>query len=128
MKFFFDLLHAGRTKEDKEDFDTRSKLIKTLHTEYGEKLVDSLVKAAVTLPSYTYHDLADVIHESLLHDREAMCSWLEACLRSMQRSGNCRPAAGVTDEQLAVFHRAVTSAETAPDVTHAIREFVRLWR
>ena len=69
MKFFFDLLHAGRTKEDKEDFDTRSKLIKTLHTEYGEKLVDSLVKAAVTLPSYTYHDLADVIHESLLHDR-----------------------------------------------------------
>ena len=69
MKFFFDLLHAGRTKEDKEDFSTRSKLIKTLHTEYGEKLVDSLVKAAVTLPSYTYHDLADVIHESLLHDR-----------------------------------------------------------
>ena len=54
--------------------------------------------------------------------QEAVCSWLEACLRSMQRSSL------VTDEQLANFHRAVTNAETAPDVTHAIREFVRLWR
>ena len=76
MKFFFDLLHAGRTKEENDDFVTRSKLIKTLHTEYGEKLVDSLVKAAVTLPSYTYHDLADVIHESLLHDRVSIPSSL----------------------------------------------------
>ena len=57
-----------------------------------------------------------------------MCSWLEACLRSMQRSNLTHPTAGVTDEQLATFHRAVTRAETAPDVTHAIREFVRLWR
>ena len=54
--------------------------------------------------------------------QEAVCSWLEACLRSMQRSSL------VTDEQLANFHRAVTNAQTAPDVTHAIREFVRLWR
>ena len=65
-----DLLHSGRTRNENPDFAIRSNLIKTLHTEYGEKLVDSLMKAAVTtLPSYTYHDLADVIHECLVHDR-----------------------------------------------------------
>ena len=69
-KCMSDIARVGCRKEDKEDFDTRSKLIKTLHTEYGEKLVDSLVRAAVTtLPSYTYHDIGDVIHECLQHDR-----------------------------------------------------------
>ena len=70
MKFFYDLLHAGRARESTADHSVRSKLVKSLHAEYGEKLVDSLVKAAVTvLPSYTYHDIGDVIHECLLHDR-----------------------------------------------------------
>ena len=59
-----------RTKEDNPDFEARSHLIKSLHSEYGGKLVDSLVRAAVTtLPSYTYHDIGDVIHECLQHDR-----------------------------------------------------------
>lgn len=66
MKFFYDLLHAGRTREDKPDFEARSHLIRALHSEYGSKLVDSLVRAAVlTLPSYTYHDIGDVLHECL---------------------------------------------------------------
>ena len=70
MKFFYDLLHVGRSREDNPDFEARSHLIKTLHSEYGGKLVDSLVRAAVTtLPSYTYHDIGDVIHECLQHDR-----------------------------------------------------------
>jgi hypothetical protein len=33
-----------------------------------------------------------------------------------------------TPAQLADFHKAVTSAEGAPDISHAIREFLRLWR
>ena len=76
MKFFYDLLHAGRTREDNPDFEARSHLIKSLHSEYGGKLVDSLVRAAVTtLPSYTYHDIGDVIHECLQHDRV----WYAGC-------------------------------------------------
>ena len=46
-----------RTREDNPDFEARSHLIKSLHSEYGGKRVDSwsLVRAAVTtLPSYTY--------------------------------------------------------------------------
>lgn len=132
MKFFYDLLHSGRTRNDHADFATRSNLIKTLHTEYGEKLVDSLIKAAVTtLPSYTYHDLADVVHECLVHDRKVVSGWLETSLKSLQQNNNLGQGSGsvaVTTEQLADFHKAVTSAESAPDISHAIREFVRLWR
>jgi len=130
MKFFYDLLHAGRSKEDSQDFSVRSKLIKNLHTEYGEKLLDSLIKAVVTtLPSYTYHDIADVVHEALHHDRKLVSSWLESSLKSLHEnsSANGQPAC-VTHQQLAEFHSAVTASESAPDVHHAIREFVRLWR
>lgn len=70
MKFFFDLLHAGRSREDGPDYAARAGLIQTLYKEYGAKLVDSLVRAAVTtLPTYTYHDIGDVINECLIHDR-----------------------------------------------------------
>lgn len=128
MKFFYDLLHAGRTREDNPDFEARSSLIKGLHSEYGGKLVDSLVRAAVlSLPSYTYHDIGDVIHECLQHDRVRVCSWLEESLKTLQ-AGPSMPATSVTTKQLVEFHKAVTSAESAPDISQAIREFVRLWR
>jgi len=128
MKFFYDLLHAGRTRENNPDFEARRHLIGALHLEYGGKLVDSLVKAAVlTLPSYTYHDIGDVIHECLQHDRASVCSWLEECLKTLQTS---QPTSihSITRQQLVEFHRAVTSAESAPDVSHALRDFSRLWR
>ena len=68
-------------------FQARATLIRALHTEYGSKLVDSLVRAAVlTLPSYTYHDIGDVLHECLQHDRASVCSWLEQCLKTLQSS------------------------------------------
>ena len=74
MKFFYDLLHAGRTKQDSPDFEGRSRMVKSLLAEYGEKLVDTLIKAAVTtLPSYTYHDIADVIYECLQHNKVNYC-------------------------------------------------------
>jgi hypothetical protein len=39
MKFFFDLLHSGRTKEDRNDFKERSAFVKHFMEEYGSKLV-----------------------------------------------------------------------------------------
>ena len=56
---------------------------------------------------------------------------------SWQRPGRPRTATSspsramsgaATPAQLADFHKAVTSAEGAPDISHAIREFLRLWR
>ena len=55
----------------------------------------------------------------------SVCSWLEASLKTLHNSNNTHPTAAVTTKQLVEFHRAVTSAENAVDVSHAIREFVR---
>jgi len=132
MKFFYDLLHAGRTGEERPDFEARSLLIRGLHGEYGCKLVDVLIRAAVlSLPSYTYHDVGDVLYESMLYDRASVCTWLETTLKSLPagtNDSNINSAAQVTTKQLVDFHRSVTSAEKASDVAHAIREFSRLWR
>ena len=61
-----------KMKEAMQVYRERKKWKYGVRSRYVVKpeLVDSLMKAAVTsLPSYTYHDLADVIHECLLHDR-----------------------------------------------------------
>ena len=63
--------------------------------------------------------------------QEVVCGWLETSLKSLQQNNNLGQGSGsvtVTQDQLADFHQAVTSAESAPDISHAIREFVRLWR
>jgi hypothetical protein len=39
MKFFFDLLHSGRSKEDRDDFDEREAFVARFLEEYGAKLV-----------------------------------------------------------------------------------------
>ena len=63
--------------------------------------------------------------------QEVVCGWLETSLKSLQQNNNLGQGSGsvsVTTEQLADFHKAVTSAESSPDISQAIREFVRLWR
>ena len=84
MKFFFDLLHFGRSKEERNDFKERVAFVKHFREEYGSKLVDSLIRATVfNLPSYTFHDVGDVIFELMLLDRPTVCVWLEASLKSL---------------------------------------------
>ena len=39
MKFFYDLLHSGRSKEDRNDFKKRSAFVKQFREDYGAKLV-----------------------------------------------------------------------------------------
>ena len=57
MKFFFDLFHLGRSKEEREDFEERSAIISRFMTEYGPRITDRLINAAIFyLPSYTCHD------------------------------------------------------------------------
>ena len=60
--------------------------------------------------------------------QDSVCHWLETSLKSLQQNSNSSMTTVATDKQLAEFHRSVTSAECAPDVSHALREFARLWR
>jgi len=128
MKFFYDLLKAGRSREDREDYEARNHLVVTLHSEFGNRLIDSLITAGVlTLPSYTHTDIGDVIFEMLQYDRAAVCVWLETSLKGLSNGSNTTTPA-VTTRQLVDFHKTVTSAEGPDDISHGIREFSRLWR
>ena len=122
MKFIFDLLHAGRSKEEREDFDLRAAIIHKIRVEYGSRVVDGLVKAAIFyLPTYTYQDIGDILLELMLLDRASVCHWLESSLKGL-------PEDKVTHSQLVKFHKAVTTSEEGQQVTDSIREFCRLWR
>lgn len=127
MKFFYDLLRAGRTREQEPDYQVRKHLIGRLQEEYGERLLDTLIKSAVlTLPSYTYTDIGDVINELLLRDRAAVCVWLEASVQNLPQLGTATPV--VTRKQMVEFHQLIVAAESSTDVSHALREFSRLWK
>lgn len=134
MKFFFDLLHCGRSKEERDDFKIRSTAVTLLKEEYGAKLIDCLIRAIVfNLPSYTFQDIGDVIFELMLLDRVSVCHWLESSLKSLpgvEGNPTTIPTVGpcVTRQQLVKFHKSVTSAEQPRPVTDAIRDFSRLWR
>ena len=97
--------------------------------------IECLVSASLfNLPSYTYHDVGDVIFELMFFDRITVCHWLEACLRSLPGvEGNDAVVVtvatpNVTRKQLVHFHKSVTSAEQSRQVSDAIREFSRFWR
>jgi hypothetical protein len=66
----------------------------------------------------------DVINELLVHDRAAVCVWLEAALRTLPAS-NSAAAPTVTRNQLVDFHQLIVAAESSTDVSHALREFSR---
>lgn len=79
------------------------------------------------LHSYTYHDLADVLHELMGYDRAVFCVWLQEVVLALP--GQVAVAAAPpTRTQLVHFHSELTRAEDARGVADAIRAFSRLWR
>ena len=141
MKFFFDLLHAARNKEDRDDFEVRSSIVAKVRKDFGAKIVDSLIRAVVfSLPSYTFHDVGDVLFELMLLERSNVCVWMEASLMALhdsqpggphqigQNGDHANLTAKVTRDQLVKFHKEVTSSEQPSSVIGALKTFSRLWR
>lgn len=128
MKFIIELVKAATNKDDREDFETRSSLVKTLLHEHGQSLIHSLIHSILfCLPTYMCADIGDVIYEIMLVDRPTFCVWLEHVLKGLPTE-NTGSAISVTHKQLTDFHKSVTSAEKVTNVTDAIREFARLYR
>ncbi|GFG31613.1 hypothetical protein Cfor_03192, partial [Coptotermes formosanus] len=108
MKFFYDLIHCGRNNENQEDFQVRNTLVKGIVRDNGQVLVNNLIHACVfCLHSYMLSDVADVIMELMLHDRVAVCQWLELAVKALptQNSGGSITA---THKQLIDFHHSLT--------------------
>ena len=56
--------------QEKDDFEARSAVVKTLFHEHGQALVHSLIHSCVfCLPTYMAADLGEVVHEIMLLDR-----------------------------------------------------------
>ncbi|XP_074655394.1 transportin-3-like isoform X2 [Tubulanus polymorphus] len=128
MKFHIEFIKASRVNEDHENFAVRREATLKLLQEHGQALMTSLLNSSVfCLPSYMIVDIADVVFELMQVDRSSVCIWLEHALKSLptQSSGGSVTA---THKQLTDFHKAVTSAEDCKTVSHAFRDFSRLYR
>ncbi|XP_018314649.1 transportin-3 [Mycetomoellerius zeteki] len=128
MKFFYDLLHSGRSYKDRSDYTIRRQLVQNILKEKGQTLVIKLLHASVfELSSYMLSDVADVIIELTRNDADLMSKWLEEAIKTMP-SQNAGGAPTATPEQLLEFHSIVTRSETPKTVTNALRNFARLYR
>ncbi|XP_012271220.1 transportin-3 isoform X2 [Orussus abietinus] len=128
MKFFYDLVHSGRNHDNRSDFTIRRQLVQNIMREKGQTLVARLLHASVfSLHTYMLSDVADVVIEMTLFDKELLSKWLEEAIKAMptQNAGGLPTA---TPEQLLEFHSTVLRAETSKIVTHALRDFARLFR
>lgn len=127
LKFFQDLIEAGRKREDRPDFETRRTLVTEIFKTHGENLVGNLVTAAVfILPQYMHHDVAETFFQIMQYDRPKFCVWLEAKLKVLPTK-NAGGVEAVSAAELAEFHKAVTQAERTKEITRALVDFSRFF-
>ncbi|CAL4121002.1 unnamed protein product, partial [Meganyctiphanes norvegica] len=125
LKFFQDLLEAGRRHQDRPDYETRRVLVTNIFNTHGEALVGNLVTAAVfILPPYMHHDVAETYYQIMIFDRPKFCQWLETKLKTLNTK-NSGGIEAVSQSQLAEFHKSVTKAERTKEITRALVEFAR---
>lgn len=68
LKFFQDLVEAGRKHEDRPDFETRRTLVVNIFNTHGENLVSNLITAAIfILPQYMHHDVAETFYQVCIY-------------------------------------------------------------
>ncbi|CAH1407920.1 unnamed protein product [Nezara viridula] len=128
MKFFYDLIHAGMTNEDHEDFALRQRLVQNIIQEKGSDLVNNLLTASVFfLQIYMLSDVADVLMELILLDKQAAGRWIEQSLKRMP-THNSTGSITATPKQLQDFHRSLLSACSSKTLTTTLKEFSRLYR
>ncbi|XP_040069100.2 transportin-3 isoform X2 [Ixodes scapularis] len=128
MKFLFDLVHSGRSKQDASDFAERRSIVGTLLASQGQALVTTLIQSAIfCLPTSLLPDVAETLYEMLQFDRQALGTWLENALKLLptQSSGG---AVTATPAQLSEFLATVTGAQHGKSVSTSLREFSRLYR
>lgn len=128
MNFFNDLLKGARRQEDSGDFHQKRALIQGIIAEHGQTLVSALIHACVfCLPTYMLVNVANVLYELTVFDKQALSKWLENALQLLpkQSSGGSVTA---TPEQLLSFHETVVTAEHMKTVLTSLRDLSRLYR
>ncbi|KAL0267137.1 UNVERIFIED_CONTAM: hypothetical protein PYX00_009490 [Menopon gallinae] len=129
MKFFCDLVFSGKDCTEINDVEKhRRQLVSAIIQSHGKQLISNLIEASVfSLHSYMLSGVADVLMEVLENDRNAVNQWLEAALKSLP-THNSGGAATATQAQLQKFHESIMRAQSSKEITHALKEFTRLYR
>ena len=127
LKFFQDLLDAGRRKEDRPDFETRKKLVTEIVDRIGPTLVANLITAAIfILPHFMNHEVAETLHQVMAFDCAKFCVWLETKLRALPTK-NAGGTEAVSQQQLVQFHKQLTTAHRTKELRTAIMDFSRFF-
>ncbi|XP_054715375.1 transportin-3-like [Uloborus diversus] len=133
VKFFHDFIKGARVQDgtrqqDATSFQQRRAVTQSLLNENGQLLVNSLIQASIfCLPSYLLSNVADVLYELVLFDKESMKTWLETTLRLLPSQSSSGTVAA-TPEQMKEFHENVLNAEHMKTVLNVLRDFSRLYR
>ncbi|GFO33396.1 F-box/WD repeat-containing protein 7 [Plakobranchus ocellatus] len=84
VKFLTDLIQCARERQNKEDFEQRSALVRKLLSEHGQNLMIALINACLfCLPTFMVSDISDVMWELKLTDaqvRKAMTKYFVTSL------------------------------------------------
>uniref|UniRef100_A0A1B0GKH3 Putative nuclear transport regulator n=1 Tax=Lutzomyia longipalpis TaxID=7200 RepID=A0A1B0GKH3_LUTLO len=124
MKFFCNLLHCGRDGES----EAMRLLTYDIVAANGEALMMNLIHASVfCLQSHRLSDVADVMVELKALDGEKFSIFLQSALNALPKknSGGCIT---MTETQLKESHQIITGSETQKAVSHALKDFVKLYR
>ena len=106
MKFFYDLVNAGKCDRLRHDYQRRKEFVKKLLDEYGQQFITNLIYASVfCLHTYMLTEVADVILEVLEFDKELMKVWLTQAINILPKTENGVITISVC--QLDEFHTAV---------------------
>lgn len=128
MQFLSELIHTTRTREEKLSFELRDQLMSTMLRPKGPILISTLITASIfSLSTCSLPNVADVLLEFMLVDRQSISSWMEQTLENLPRQSPSGCVA-VRPEQLQDFRHKVIRAETSLELSNALRDFSRLYR
>lgn len=128
MQFLCEIIHITRSREEKVPSEIRSTLMSSILRPRGPLLISTLVTASLfSLSSYTLPNVAEVLLEFMIVDRESVSGWMEKTLENLPRQ-SAAGCVAVLPEQLEEFRVKVTRAETTLELSNALRDFSRLYR
>lgn len=125
-KYLVEFIKFANDKPESQEFSTRHSLILDMLKDYGQALVQAVVKASIDLPNSLIDNSAEVVYELSLIDKGWVSQWLHVGLQSLHTQS---PGGAIiaTPQQLEEFHTAVTSAAKSKAVCHAFRDLAKLY-
>ncbi|KAL5279891.1 Trn-SR family protein [Megaselia abdita] len=125
MKFFCNLLKCGKPNYRYPEIRD---IVRGIIAQNGDALVVNLIHASIFyLHSYMLPDVADVLYELKLVDKDNMEKYLCTALDALPKK-NSGGYVTATQQQLTAFKGSMLRADAVKAATIALKDFTRLYR